>query len=92
MSVPVECPKCRHLFYVPDEYVGKKGKCPKCPHIFRAEPEQVETFPSAPPEEDLPTMPIVTSGGKKHSPAPSFANSDSSADIPTFVTLASRCW
>jgi predicted Zn finger-like uncharacterized protein len=36
MSVPVECPACKHSFAVPDEYAGKLGKCPKCGDVFRA--------------------------------------------------------
>lgn len=88
MSVPIECPKCQHLFYVPDEYVGKKGKCPKCAHLFRAEAQDVATFPSV-EEEELPVMPVVAGGSKKAPPIPPPVG-DSADDIPTFVTLAPK--
>ncbi len=55
MSLPVQCPHCKHCFSVGDDMLGQRIKCMKCPGTFAVPASQFEAdalrgrYPMPPP-------------------------------------------
>lgn len=86
MSIPLQCPHCRSVMRVGDQFGGKAVKCPQCNDVFKVPPARAILVAAAPPSIEEDDEGSIVDQPSSWERANSIADSASKA-ISTLVTI-----